>query len=211
MSVLARNRKPSRFEVFHNLYKLRKDITELLLRDFGYNFDKQEKSLEKRFGGRAYDQLDKQEKVRYKQLLTRWVAFDEWFIKDERAVIVDCLREITRHVYAANSIYPTCREELAQRRLHQDEAVGQCYRLTQELQYAIETLPVDVNVYLRFADAIQTEINLIKGWRKSDNKLKVVTSDSATNFANVNNNGNTNNNNASNANGVRPDFTPASI
>lgn len=124
MSVLAKNRKPSRFEVFHNLYKLRKDITELLLRDFGYNFDKQEQSLEKRFGGRAYDQLDKQEKVRYKQLLTRWVAFDEWFIKDERAVIVDCLREITRHVYAANSIYPTCPEELVQRRLHQDEAIG---------------------------------------------------------------------------------------
>ena len=31
-------------------------------------------------------------------------------------------------------------------------------------------------------------------------------SDSATNFANVNNNGNANANNASNANGVRPDF-----
>ena len=29
---------------------------------------------------------------------------------------------------------------------------------------------------------------------------------SATNFANVNNNGNANNNNASNSNGVRPDF-----
>lgn len=45
-------------------------------------------------------------------------------------------------------------------------------RLTQELQYAIETLPVDVNKYLRFAEMIQTEINLLKGWRKSDNKFK---------------------------------------
>ena len=40
------------------------------------------------------------------------------------------------------------------------------------MQYAIETLPVDVNKYLRFADMIQTEINLIKGWRKSDNKFR---------------------------------------
>lgn len=32
---------------------------------------------------------------------------------------------------------------------------------------------------------------------------------SATNFANVNNNGNANNWNASNSNGVRPDFTTA--
>ena len=84
-----------------------------------------------------------------------------------------------------------------------------CYRLTQELQYAIETLPVDVNVYLQFGEAIQTEINLIKGWRKSDNKFKGVISDSATNFCNVNNNGNANNNNASNSNGVRPDFDSA--
>lgn len=99
-------------------------------------------------------------------------AFAEWFIADERKVIVDCLRNITEEVYVANSIYPTYREELIERRVHQDRAVGQCYRLTQELQYAIETLPVDVNKYLRFAEMIQTEINLLKGWRKSDNKFK---------------------------------------
>lgn len=74
--------------------------------------------------------------------------------------------------YVENSIYPTYREELIERRVHQDRAVGQCYGLTQELQYAIETLPVDVNKYLRFAEMIQTEINLLKGWRKSDNKFK---------------------------------------
>lgn len=34
------------------------------------------------------------------------------------------------------------------------------------------TEPVDVNTYTRFGEAIQTEINLIKGWRKSDNKFK---------------------------------------
>ena len=36
MSVLKNKRKASQFEVFHHLYKVRKDITELLLRDFGY-------------------------------------------------------------------------------------------------------------------------------------------------------------------------------
>ena len=85
---------------------------------------------------------------------------------------MDCLREVTKEVYIANSICPTCYDGLVQRRLHQDEAVGQCYRLVQELQYTIKTLPVDVNTYTRFGEAIQTEINLIKGWRKSDNKFK---------------------------------------
>lgn len=208
MSVVKRKRKPSQFEVFHHLYKLRRDITDLLLRDFGYSTRKQEKNLSKRFRNKMYDELTDSEKEQYDRLKKRWTAFDEWFIQDERQVIVDCLREITKHVYIANSIYPTVPEELVQRRIHQDEAIGQCYRLTQELQYAIETLPVDVNVYLRFGDSIQTEINLIKGWRKSDNKFKGVISASAAYFANVNNNGNANTNNASNSNGVRPEFDP---
>ena len=206
MSVLKSKRKPSQFEVFHHLYKLRRNITDLLLRDFGYSFEKADKRLQKRFSGRAYEDLTDNEKAQYDRLQKRWTAFDEWFVIDERKVIVDCLREITKHVFVANSIYPTCREELVERRIHQDEAIGQCYRLTQELQDAIETLPVDVNTYTQFGQAIQTEINLIKGWRKSDNKFKGAISDTASNFANVNNNGNANNNNASNSNGVRPDF-----
>lgn len=206
MSVLKSKRKPSQFEVFHHLYKLRRNITDLLLRDFGYSFEKAEKRLQKRFGGKAYEDLTDNEKAQYDRLQKRWTAFDEWFVVDERTVIVDCLREITKHVFIANSIYPTCWEELAQRRIHQDEALRQCYRLAQELQYAIETLPVDVNTYTQFGKEIQTEINLIKGWRKSDNKFKGAISDTASNFANVNNNGNANNNNASNSNGVRPDF-----
>lgn len=211
MSVLKAKRKASQFEVFHQLKKMRKEVTDLLLRDFGYNLDKATKNVEKTFGGRSYEELSPDEKVRYEKIMEKNIAFAEWFIKDERKVIVDCLRTITEKVYVANSIYPVYWDELVERRIHQDRAVGQCYRLTQELQYAIETLPVDVNKYLRFAEMIQTEINLLKGWRKSDNKFKSalqerVISDSASNFANVNNNGNANYNNASNSNGVRPDF-----
>lgn len=172
VSVLKSKRKPSQFEVFHHLNKMRKEVTDLLLRDFGYDLDKAVKKVETTFGGRPYEELSPDEKVRYEKLMEKNTAFAEWFIADERKVIVDCLRNITEEVYVANSIYPTYREELIERRVHQDRAVGQCYRLTQELQYAIETLPVDVNKYLRFAEMIQTEINLLKGWRKSDNKFK---------------------------------------
>ena len=205
MSVLKSKRKPSQFEVFHQLTKLRKDITDLLLRDFGFDTVKAEKRLEKRYG-KPFEELDEKQQATYTRQKRRLDAFDEWFIEDERKTIVNCLRAITREVYIANSIYPTVQEELTERRLRQDRAIGLCYTLTQELQYAIETLPVDVNQYLRFGEMIQTEVNLIKGWRKSDNKFKGVISVSAANFANVNNNGNANYNNASNDNGVRPDF-----
>ena len=206
MSVLKSKRKASQFEVFHHFYKMRKEVTDLLLRDFGYDYNRAENKVAKMFGGRSYTELTPEEKSRYDRLMEKNRAFDEWFIEDERKVIVDCLRSIGENVFLANSIYPTYMEELIERRLCQDKAIGLCYRLTQELQYAIETLPVDVNKYLRFAEMIQTEVNLLKGWRKSDNKFKRAISDSASNFANVNNNGNANYNNASNSNGVRPDF-----
>lgn len=206
MSVLKSKRKASQFEVFHHFYKMRKEVTDLLLRDFGYDYNRAENKVAKMFGGRSYTELTPEEKSRYDRLMEKNRAFDEWFIEDERKVIVDCLRSIGENVFLANSIYPTYMEELIERRLCQDKAIELCYRLTQELQYAIETLPVDVNKYLRFAEMIQAEINLLKGWRKSDNKFKRAISDSASNFANVNNNGNANYNNASNSNGVRPDF-----
>ena len=207
MSVVKSQRKASQFEVYHHFGKMRKEVISLLIRNFGYNLDKEEKFLSRNFGGRPYEELTPEEKVRYDRKKEKLQAFVDWYIPDSRQSVMDCLREITACIYEANSIYPTCIEELIERRLLQDKAIGKCYRLTQELQTTIETLPVDVDKYTRFAEMIQTEINLLKGWRKSDNKFKrALFATTAANFANVNNNGNANNNNASNSNGVRPDF-----
>lgn len=209
MTVVKRKRKESPFEVFHHFYRVRKDITDLLLRDFGYSEKKARQHLEKMFGGKTYNELDETERLHYEKRKKRTESFEKWFIVDQRKTVMNCLRDIQENVSVANSIYPSCPEELVERRIHQDKALGHCYRLLQELQYAIETLPVDIKAYLRFAEGIEKQISLIKGWRKADNKFKRVFSDSATNFANVNNNGNANNNNASNSNGVRPDFDTA--
>lgn len=202
MSVVKSKRKPSQFEVFHHFSKLRKGVTLLLLNDFGYSVERARQNLDKSFG----DNLTPEKQTHYEKRLTKIVAFAAWFIPKEKEAVTDCLREITACLYGANSIYPMYHEELVERRILQDKAIGQCYRLTQELQYAIDVLPVDVDKYTRFAEMIEVEINLIKGWRKADNKFKRVASESAANFANVSNNGNANCNNASNANGVRPDF-----
>lgn len=172
MTVLKSKRKESQFEVFHHLTRLRRDITNLLLFDFGFDINKAIKELEKRFGGRSYEQLNDEEKEQYNKEFERLKAFAEWFIPLEREAIVNFLREINTNVYDANNLYPTCVSELEERRKHQDIAIGLCYALTQELQYVIESLPVNINKYTPFAEAIQKEINLIKGWRKSDNKFK---------------------------------------
>lgn len=206
MSVIKRKRNESQFEVFHHFYKVRKEMTDLLLRDFGFSEKKSDLYLAKLLGNRSLEELSDNEKEHYVTRFRKIESFNDWFIMDQRQTVMSCLRSVQENIFLANSIYPLYQEELIQRRIYQDIAIGQCYRLLQELQYAIETLPVDINIYTRFAESIDKEIHLIKGWRKSDNKFSRVISESATNFANVNNNGNANNNNASNSNGVRPDF-----
>lgn len=172
MSVLVKRRHKSKFEVFDNWTDLRIEITDLLLRDFGYSQEKATKRLNKRFGNKSMDEMSEIEISHYQKTKARYEAFDEWFISDERKVITDFMRKVSSHCTLANSLFPYIEEEYVERRLHQDKAIGYCFAIKQELQYVIDTLPVDVNVYLRFADKIDKEIALIKAWRKSDNKLK---------------------------------------
>lgn len=152
MSVIAAKRKPSQFEVFNHATKLRKEITNLLLRDFGYKH--------KEYPYESENQKQKR------------LAFEMWYISKERDAIMESLRTITREITLANKIYPTMETELVERRLHQDRAIAECANLLSELQYCIETLPVNVEKYFHFDDLVQTEINLLKAWRKADNKLK---------------------------------------
>ena len=172
MSVPKRKRKQSQFEVIKHFYRLRKDITDLLLRDFGYNQKKAEDKLSRMFGGKPYEELTEEQKKHCEKRAARSEAFELWFIGYQRDAIMDCIRKSTEYIFTANSIYPSIPEELVERRIYQDKAIGQCYRLLQELQYTVETLPVDINKYARFVRDIEKEIQLLKGWRKSDNKFK---------------------------------------
>lgn len=102
----------------------------------------------------------------------KYSVFSEWFVTSERTAVIDILRSLISNIAVANSIYPTLNEEYIERRLLQNRAIGDCNRLSQELQYAIETLPVDINRYTRISKLIDDEINLLKVWRKSDNRFK---------------------------------------
>lgn len=195
MSVVKSKRKESKFEVLHNAYKLRKDVTMLALLRFGY---------------KTKERPNESESAK-----ARRVGFETWFIHDSRVAVIRLLRDLVSNIIAANSLFPINDAEWDERRLYQDRAIANCYQLLQELQYVIDTVKPDVNRFTNVAAPIEKEINLLKGWRKYDNKIRKSSTQrtasdyvsSSANFANVNNNGNANNNNASNTNGVRPDFT----
>ena len=172
MSVPAGKRKQSRFEASHHFYRVRTEVTNLMLLDFGFSKEKYEKMIERyRIAHEAAPNVD-EVVARYQK---KCEAFYKWFIDKECDVVLSVLRKIEGEFTAGNSIYPSETPakmmEFCERRKHMDEAIAQCYVLKQELNYVIRVLPVDLNKYEHYADAIDKQIALYKGVRQSDNRL----------------------------------------
>lgn len=170
MSVLKANQKPSPFEVEHYAYKIRTVITDLALRKFGL------KEYVEKPKPETYSKWSQQQKDGYDKSVAknkeRYEAFIEWFIPDEQKSILNLCRNMIHEIFLANEIYPQHLCECDERRIHQDLALGYCENLIQELQYVITTLPVNIEKYETITKMIVHEQNLIKGWRKSDNKVR---------------------------------------
>ena len=172
MSVPKGKRNESRFEARHQLEKIRDDLTELIMRDFGYSSEKFQKQIDKFSGRKDVDEAVRENKIE-KWSIQR-VNFDTWFVEKERDTLLSLLRDICTEFITGNNIYPSNNARIAEyteRRLHMDRAIGSCYALLGELQYVIRTLPVDINKYKNMAKSIEHEIDLIKGVRQADNRF----------------------------------------
>jgi hypothetical protein len=156
MGVLKNRRNLSRLEFYHNARKLRENITNLLLRDFGVR--------------------DKVRKIKTpppeNMEITIIEEYPEWLIVTFRQNIMQILRSLMMNITAGNTIFPTSREEAVLRRRYQTGAVVNCEQLLQEFQYFADVLPVKLAKFLPYVDSIELEIKLLKGWRKSTNELE---------------------------------------
>lgn len=143
MSVLKSKRRPTSFLVITNFITMRKEITELIFRDFGYRPEKDENA-----------------------------EYHMWFAKMEHEKILKLLQDADRYIIMANSIFPAYSYEYSQRRELQNAAIGLCFDILQEFQYTIETLELDVNKFERYVGLIDSEIQLLRGWRQADNSKR---------------------------------------
>ena len=100
--------------------------------------------------------------------------YPDWFMQFEKETIMRILQELVENITRANSIYVSKgnRTEYELRRMYQDKAIGCCYVLYQELQYIIAVFGTDLNRFVRILENIEREVDLLKGWRQSDNKLQ---------------------------------------
>ncbi|MBO6178542.1 MAG: hypothetical protein J6M62_03660 [Selenomonadaceae bacterium] len=179
MAVLARFRRESKYKFYTNALKLRKEITQLMLRDFGAK-----KTI------RNYrintDKMEPQDADLLLGIMERYGLstfpgdFPLWLIEKFRDSVWDILRDLHINITKAYTIWATNEAEANERRIYQDRAIAACENLLQEFQLVIDVLPVKAEKYMRYVDMVEEEISLLKGWRKADNKKNKTLKESKT-------------------------------
>lgn len=172
MSVPYSERGLSKMEFYHQAVKLRKEITFLLLRDFGIK----PKTVEfDRFA--EQQRMTDEDKDTFANLMEKYAIgegvtqeFPAWFINKERDLILKLCNALVMNIAAANTIYFNYEAEYIERRLYIDRAIISCEQILQELQFVMSIIPVNINKLIPYVDMIDNEIALLKGLRKSDNK-----------------------------------------
>lgn len=162
MSVLVADRTLSRYEAVAYASILHSQMREFMQRNFGI------KDLLQLCQSNYAHGLDEVESFqRYQYMLTTH--------KNN----IDLVRSLLRNnVRAAQNLYPTNMHELEVRRDYQNDALANCQALLGELMqivedfHVIDSRIVDINGFKPYNDAINREIDLIKGWRQRDNRFK---------------------------------------
>ena len=171
-NVPKSKRKPTKFEAWHHFFKLRTEVTALMLNDFGFSYEKYMAQIEKYRN--AYKQMANCEEIVARRK-KKADSFYRWFVDKECDAVLELLRKIQTEFTIANSIYPSDTParmlEYCERRKHMNEAIAACYALKQEMQYVISTLPVDINKYKHYSQLLEEQILLYKGVRTADNRF----------------------------------------
>lgn len=174
MSVIKAKRHTSTIEFLHNALNLRKYVVFKLLKDFGLKDKVRDKTL---FINSS--RLDKGKQLLLGDLLkqcdymTALEQYPQWFIREERAFINDLCRRMITDIITANNIYITTQADADQRRSHQNAAIASVETLLQELTFLLDIIPqINADALKPLIEMADREIALLKGWRKSDNRIR---------------------------------------
>ena len=136
---------------------------ELIMHNFGFSREKYDLRIEK---------IKKNNPKAAEKMINKENAFEKWYFDSVKGQLLDRITEAEKHLVIGNSIYITSLLDYDDRRYHFTEAIGILHSLSVQLKNIIDTVPVDVNKYTRFGNQIDLIIKMIKGLKKSDNKVR---------------------------------------
>lgn len=172
MTVPKHKRSLSDMEFFHNALELRKQLMVLMLKNFNVKDKIRKIDIFKNITGVTDEDKKIVEEILEKYGIRSMILnYPDWFLIDIRTNLLTYLRDLMRNIIYANSIYPVSIAECYERRKYQNRAISCCHTLLQELQFVISLIPCNIEKMMPFVEIIEKEVILLKGWRKSDNRI----------------------------------------
>ena len=91
-----------------------------------------------------------------------------WLVQNNKTLIKTCVDRLVNYIYLANSIYPSCKEEVIERKLMWDKALGYCQVI--ETQYKLMKRELDIHIGLaeEILKLLEHEKKLLRGTKRSD-------------------------------------------
>lgn len=150
MGVIVSDRNLSKCEAVAYSVKLKLTLQDLCIRNMGIkNVD----SIVRQKYAYGVEKTENREK--YIMLLSKHKERLLWYAD-----------ELIANTRAANRIKMNSVRRCDLRLDYQDKAIGNCEMLVGRLQDTIDTFWVDINRYRQYLDAIDHEIELLKGWEQ---------------------------------------------
>lgn len=112
-------------------------------------------------------------------LLTKYCAKEKYIPKKYRLLIgvplINKIDELVDNITFANSIFPTNDSELQIRKQYQVKAIANCFQLQNFIVKLEKTIDsVTIESLDKIIDLLCVELNLLKAWKKSDTKRKII-------------------------------------
>lgn len=164
-----RNETP--FATRDNMLNIREHITELAFRAFG----KKPRRMPKQPSN--WDIWSEESRAKWIATQEMKLKFAEQcdlkFIAEEFVWFNNTLRRMVDVIDMANTLNPQTEHECDIQRDLQNEAIGLCSCLIRELNHIAATIPSNKNFAVKVVDEILREIDLLRGWRKSCNPIRL--------------------------------------
>ena len=92
------------------------------------------------------------------------------YLERKMPLLEELSQALFLHLKFANGLYPTCKRELEERRMHQKYAAGACYGIVSLYERIFHHVGISVDKHTEEIKHIRKELNSIKAWRESDSK-----------------------------------------
>lgn len=175
MAVLKSLREISKMEFYRNGLALRNAITNWLLTDFAMKPRKRDiRIVEKELSDTDKETVKKildNNNINHDKSFQKIAP--EWFGDDEKKYLLDLSRDMMRYIVSANSIYVgnNCKQaDYDLRRRYQTKAIACVQSIVEEIYEIQMIFPSDMNKTVNILECAEREFDLLKGWRKSENK-----------------------------------------